>query len=86
MLAGGTLQVESPASRVVGGVMSLASLAQAVHDNFAGLNTALRGNESALTTSLKAFVDLDALTPVEKAQFVCTFMAYLSHSQNAYYQ
>ncbi len=63
-----------------------AATAQAVHDNYAGWYTALLGNESALATSAKGFVDLGALTPAEKAQFVCTMMAFLAHSQNAFHQ
>ncbi len=60
--------------------------AQAVHDNYGAWYTALAGNEAALETSAKAFVDLDSLTPLEKQQFTCIFMAFLSHHQNAYYQ
>lgn len=63
-----------------------AATAQAVHDNYAGWYTALMANETALATSAKAFVDLTALTAAEKSQFVCTFMAFLSHSQNAFHQ
>ena len=60
--------------------------AQAVHDNYASWYVALSANEGALATSTKAFVDLNALDPAEKAQFVCTFMAFLSHTQNAFLQ
>lgn len=60
--------------------------AQAVHDNYAGWYIDLSGNESALATSAKGFVDLNSLSPAEKAQFVCTMMAFLSHSQNAFHQ
>jgi hypothetical protein len=60
--------------------------AQAVHDNYAGWYITLADNERALTTSAKGFVDLGALTPAEKAQFVCIFMAFMSHSQNAFHQ
>lgn len=63
-----------------------AATAQAVHDNYAGWYTALMSNEAALATSAKGFVDLGSLTAAEKAQFVCTFMAFLSHSQNAFHQ
>ncbi len=45
-----------------------AATAQAVHDNYAGWYTALLGNESALATSAKGFVDLGALTPAEKCR------------------
>jgi len=60
--------------------------AQAVHDNYAGWYLALTSNGQALATAAKGFVNLDALAPVEKEQFVCTFMAFLSHSQNAFHQ
>ena len=34
----------------------------------------------------KGFADLNSLTPQEKAQFVCIYMAFLSHCQNAFHQ
>ena len=63
-----------------------AATAQAVHDNYASWYLALSGNKSALATSAKGFADLDSLAPDEKMQFVCTFMSFLSHSQNAFHQ
>ncbi len=60
--------------------------AQAVHDNYAGWYMALAGDPLALATSAKGFVDLGSLTPPEKAQFVCIYMAFLSHCQNAFHQ
>ncbi len=60
--------------------------AQAVHDNYAGWYLAMMSNDNALATSNKGFVDLASLSPEEKARFVCTFMAFLSHSQNAFHQ
>lgn len=60
--------------------------AQAVHDNYASWYISLSDNEAALATSAKGFVDLNSLSPAEKAQFVCTMMAFLSHSQNAFHQ
>lgn len=63
-----------------------AATAQAVHDNYGSWYLALAGNTDALATSAKAFVDLGTLTAAEKAQFTCTFMAFLSHSQNAFHQ
>ena len=60
--------------------------AHAVHENHASWYVSLAGNASELTTATKGFVDLGALTPAEKAQFVCTFMALMSHSQNAFHQ
>ena len=63
-----------------------AATAQSVHDNYASWYVALSSNESALATSVKGAADLDSLTPGEKMQFVCIFMAFLSHSQNAFHQ
>ena len=60
--------------------------AQAVHENYAGWYLDLAGNASALDTCTRGFVDLGALSPPQKAQFVCTFMAFMSHSQNAFHQ
>jgi hypothetical protein len=60
--------------------------AQAVHDNYAGWYLALIGEPKALAVSARGFVDYDGLAPDEKAQFVCIFMAFLSHSQNAFHQ
>ena|SRR5271165_2495197 len=63
-----------------------AATAQAVHENYAIWYLALADNASALATCTKGFRDLESLAPAEKAQFVCTFMAFLSHSQNAFHQ
>ena len=63
-----------------------AATAQAVHDNYASWYLALSSNENALATSAKGFASLDSLAPGEKMQFVCTFMSFLSHSQNAFHQ
>lgn len=60
--------------------------AQAVHENYAGWYLALAANTDALNTSSKGFVSLEALSPEQKAQFVCTFMSFMSHSQNAFHQ
>ena len=62
------------------------STAQAIHDNYANWYLSMAENTSALATSLKGFVDYDGLSSVEKAQFISTFMAFTSHSQNAFYQ
>ena len=60
--------------------------AQAVHDNYGSWYVALAGNEPGLSASTKGFTDLSALSPTEKAQFVCIYMAFMSHSQNAFHQ
>jgi hypothetical protein len=60
--------------------------AQAVHDNYGAWCMALGADPEALGASIKGFSDYEGLTPIEKAHFVCTYMAFLSHSQNAFYQ
>ena len=60
--------------------------AQAVHDNYGSWYIALADNEDAQATSTKGFADLGSLTPAEKTQFVCIYMAFLSHTQNAFHQ
>jgi hypothetical protein len=74
------LQVRSSAKAV------RSATAQAVHENFAGWYLSLAGNEGGLTVVLKGFGSLDALTAVERAQFNCIFLAFTSHSQNAFHQ
>jgi hypothetical protein len=60
--------------------------AQAVHENFASWYLSLADNPAALATTLKGFADLKSLTPSETAQFNCTYLAFTSHSQNAFHQ
>jgi hypothetical protein len=60
--------------------------AQAVHNSYSAWYLALAGNENALATSTKGMVDFESLTPTEKAQFVGTYMAFLSNGQNAFHQ
>ena len=60
--------------------------AQAVHENFASWYISLADNPGALATALKGFADLSALSPAETTQFNCTYLAFLSHSQNAFHQ
>lgn len=86
---------------VVGGVASLifvglqisdnsnavrAATAQAVHDNYASWYMCLAANEHALSACAKGSIELSSLTNSEKEQFTCVFMAFLSHTQNAYHQ
>jgi hypothetical protein len=59
---------------------------QAVHENFSSWYILLAHNPGALATSLKGFADLCSMSPAETAQFNCTFLAFLSHSQNAFHQ
>jgi hypothetical protein len=60
--------------------------AQSVHENYATWYLHLADNESARAASVKGFSNLASLSPEEKTQFVCTYMAFLSHSQNAFHQ
>jgi hypothetical protein len=60
--------------------------AQSVHENYAAWYLELADNPAARAASVKGFVDLGSLTADEKTQFVCTYMAFLSHSQNAFHQ
>jgi hypothetical protein len=60
--------------------------AQSVQDSYANWYVSLACNENALAASLKGLVDLEALTAAEKAQFYCTYMAYLSNARNAFHQ
>lgn len=74
------LQVRSSAKAV------RSATAQAVHENFASWYLALTGNPGALAVVLKGFGSLDALSAAERAQFNCLFLAFTSHSQNAFHQ
>jgi len=60
--------------------------AQAVHDNYGAWYMGQGADPEALSASIKGFGDYEGLSPIEKAHFVCTYMAFLSHSQNAFYQ
>jgi hypothetical protein len=74
------LQVRSSAKAVRSGT------AQAVHENFASWYLSLADNVDGLAVVLKGFGALDALTATERAQFNCIFLAFTSHSQNAFHQ
>jgi hypothetical protein len=63
-----------------------AATAQAVEQSIAAIYISLQANPSALASCTKGVVDYGALTPTEKAQFVCTLMAVLSLTENAFYQ
>jgi hypothetical protein len=60
--------------------------AQAVHENFASWYLSLASNSGGLAVVLKGFGALEALTAAERAQFNCIFLAFTSHSQNAFHQ
>ena len=63
-----------------------AATAQSVHDNYASWYISLADNQSATATCSKGLADYSTLARGEQMQFVCTFMAFLSHSQNAFHQ
>ncbi len=62
------------------------STAQAVHDNYASWYTNLAADGELMQISINGLRDYAALPEVDKARFVATFMAFLSFSQNAFYQ
>ena len=74
------LQVRSSAKAV------RSATAQAVHENFASWYISLAEHSDALATVLKGFGTLDGLSAAERAQFNCIFLAFTSHSQNAFHQ
>ncbi len=64
----------------------LAATAQAVHETYSSWYNSLLDSSDALKASTKALTEPDKLTPVEKMLFICTFMSFLSNSQNAFHQ
>jgi hypothetical protein len=60
--------------------------AQTVHDNFSGWYSSVQGDPELLALSIKGMKDYARLTEVEKGQFIAMFMAFTSHSQNAFYK
>jgi hypothetical protein len=46
----------------------------------------LADHSDALATVLKGFGTLESLSSAERAQFNCIFLAFISHSQNAFHQ
>ena len=63
-----------------------AATAQAVHDNYASWYMALAADDQALAACTKGSLDLNSLSPSDKAQFTCVFMSFLSYTQNAFHQ
>ncbi len=59
---------------------------QAVHDNYADWYMNLMGDPELNRTAIKGLKDYFSLDETEKAQFIETFMAFISFSQNAFYQ
>jgi hypothetical protein len=60
--------------------------AQAVHSNFAAWYASLQNNPELLGISIKGVKEYKALSEIEKAQFIALFMAFSSHSQDAFYK
>ena len=60
--------------------------AQAVHDNYADWYMNLMGDAELNRIAIKGLKDYSSLDETEKAQFIETFMAFISFSQNAFYQ
>lgn len=62
------------------------STAQAVHDNHASWYTNLAVNGELTQISISGLRDYAALSELDKARFVATFMAFLAFSQTAFHQ
>ena len=60
--------------------------AQTVHDNYADWYMNLMGDAELNRIAIKGLKDYSSLSETEKAQFIETFMAFISFSQNAFYQ
>ena len=60
--------------------------AQAVHDNYADWYMNLMGDTELNRIATKGLKNYSSLDETEKAQFIETFMAFISFSQNAFYQ
>lgn len=63
-----------------------AAAAQAVHENFAAWYTAAQSDPDLLELSTKGMRDYSSLTEIEKAQFIAMFMAFCSHTQDAFFK
>jgi hypothetical protein len=60
--------------------------AQEVHNNYAVWYQNVASDAALSEVSLKGLQDYSSLTDLEKIRFVSTFMAFLSYSQNAFFQ
>jgi hypothetical protein len=60
--------------------------AQAIHNNYGDWYMNLMGDAELNRIALKGLRDYSSLDEIEKAQFIETFMAFISFSQNAFYQ
>jgi len=62
------------------------STAQAVHDNYASWYISLASNGELMKVSVDGLRSYSTLPEVEKARVLTIMMAFLSFSQNAFYQ
>jgi hypothetical protein len=60
--------------------------AQAIHNNYGDWYMNMTSDAELNRIAIKGLKDYSSLTEVEKARFIETFMAFLSFSQNAFYQ
>ena len=60
--------------------------AQAIHNNYGDWYMNLMRDAELNRIALKGLKDYSSLDEIEKAQFIQTFMAFISFSQNAFYQ
>jgi hypothetical protein len=60
--------------------------AQAIHNNYGDWYMTLMGDADLNRIAIKGLKDYSSLDEVEKARFIETFMAFISFSQNAFYQ
>ena len=63
-----------------------AAAAQAVHENFAAWYTAAQSDPVLLELSTKGMRDYSSLSETERAQFIAMFMAFCSHTQDAFFK
>jgi hypothetical protein len=60
--------------------------AQAIHNNYGDWYMNITSDAELNRLAIKGLKDYSSLNEVEKARFIETFMAFLSFSQNAFYQ
>jgi hypothetical protein len=60
--------------------------AQAIHNNYGDWYMNLMGDAELNRIAIKGLRDYSSLDETEKARFIETFMAFISFSQNAFYQ
>jgi hypothetical protein len=60
--------------------------AQAIHNNYGDWYMNLMRDAELNRIAIKGLRDYSSLDEIEKARFISTFMAFISFSQNAFYQ